>query len=148
MAEGPERHGLAATEASVTLSSMSHLAEGQRPEIAIGHLKLLTPAVSETIAFFVALGIRPIVTKDEFAVLELRGGTHLVVRKSESDAEGERIPFDVMVDDIEEASARYRERGLTVSDIRRGRIHDSFDVTAPDGRRLEVSSSHAGARPV
>lgn len=127
---------------------MSHLAEHQRPEIAIGHLRLLTPEVPRTIAFFVELGIRPIVTKDEFAVLELRGGTHLVIRKSDDPPEGERIPFDIMVDDVEAAAKRYRGRGLTVGPIERGRIHDSFEVIAPDGRRLEVNSSHAGQRPV
>jgi catechol 2,3-dioxygenase-like lactoylglutathione lyase family enzyme len=128
---------------------MSHLDEGQRPEIAIGHVKLLVGNVSATTDFFVALGIRPIVTKEDFAVLELRGGTHLVLRPAEGPVEqGAKVPFDVMVDDIEAAASRYRQRGLEVGSIRRGRIHDSFDVLTPDRRHLEVNSSHAGQRPV
>ena len=53
-----------------------------------------------------------------------------------------------MVDDVEAARAGYVERGLAVTEIGRGRIHDSFVVTGPDGYRISITSSHAGGRPV
>jgi hypothetical protein len=51
-----------------------------RPDIAIGHVRLLVGNVAKTTDFFVKLGIRTIVEQADFAVLELRGGTHLVLR--------------------------------------------------------------------
>ena len=51
-----------------------------RPDIAIGHVRLLVGNVDKTTDFFVKLGIRTIVAQADFAVLELRGGTHLVLR--------------------------------------------------------------------
>ena len=51
-----------------------------RPDIAIGHVRLLVGNVDKTTDFFVKLGIRTIVAQTDFAVLELRGGTHLVLR--------------------------------------------------------------------
>ena len=74
-----------------------HVTPDQRPEIAIGHIKLLVDDVPASVAFFVEIGIRPIVTKEAFAVLELRGGTHIVVRESEADGVAE-APFDLMFD--------------------------------------------------
>src|SRR6266853_5195368 len=51
-----------------------------RPAIAIGYVQLPVVNVAMTTDFFVKLGIRTIVTQEDFAVLELRGGTHLVLR--------------------------------------------------------------------
>ena len=94
-------------------------------------------------------GLRPIVTRDELAVLELRGGTHVVVRHSEQPpAPGTGAPFDLMVDDVDATHRDYTEKGLSPSEIRRGRIHDSFDVAGPDGWAFTVNSSHASGQPI
>jgi hypothetical protein len=53
-----------------------------------------------------------------------------------------------MVDDIEAARRDYMAKGLGPSDISRGRIHDSFHVTGPDGHDFTITSSHAGGRAV
>ena len=105
--------------------------------------------MSATTDFFLKLGIRSIFTKPAFAVLELRGGTHLILRPAADDIqESERVHFDVMVDDIDAARRDYASKGLSVGDIEHGRIHSSFDVTMPDGRPLKVTSSHVGDQPV
>jgi hypothetical protein len=86
---------------------------------------------------------------DELAVLELRGGTHVVVRQAEQPpAPGTRAPFDLMVDDVDAAHRDYAGKGLSPSPIRRGRIHDAFDLAGPDGWAFTVNSSHASGRPI
>jgi hypothetical protein len=93
--------------------------------------------------------LRPIFEDAELAVLEFRGGTHVVVRNAEEALKaGVAAPFDLMVDDIEAARRDYAAKGLGPSDISRGRIHDSFHVVGPDGYDFTVNSSHAGGRPV
>jgi catechol 2,3-dioxygenase-like lactoylglutathione lyase family enzyme len=118
-----------------------------RPDIAIGHVRLLVGNVAQTTDFFVKLGIRTIVEQADFAVLELRGGTHLVLRAWE-EPEGGPVPFDIMVDDIDAAYGRIKGHGMGVTDISRGRIHDHFEVQTPDRRALTINSSHAGDRTV
>ena len=118
-----------------------------RPAIAIGHVRLLVGNVATTTDFFVTLGIRPIVAHADLAVLELRGGTHLVLRPWEAPESGP-VPFDIMVDDIDAAYVRLQGHGMDVTAITRGRIHDHFEVQTPDRRALTMTSSHAGDRAV
>ena len=95
------------------------------------------------------VGLRPIVIRDELAVLELRGGTHVVVRQAEQPLQpGTGAPFDLMVDDVDAAHRDYAEKGLSPSLVRRGRIHDSFDLAGPDGWTFTVNSSHASGQPI
>jgi len=121
----------------------------QRPPVAVGHVLLSSTDVGAAERWLVSVGLRPIFAGDDLAVLELRGGTHVVVRKAEQPPTGgAAAPFDLMVDDIEAARRDYAEKGLRPSDISRGRIHDSFHLTGPDGYDFTVNSSHAGERPV
>ena len=121
----------------------------QRPPVAVGHVRLPTTDVANTARWLVSVGLRPIFEDTEIAVLEFRGGTHVVVRKTEEAPEaGAAAPFDLMVDDIEAARHDYLAKGLEPSDISRGRIHDSFHVIGPDEYDFTVNSSHAGGRPV
>ena len=55
----------------------------QRPPVAVGHVRLNVVDVGAAARRLEAVGLRPIVTRDEFAVLELRGGTHVVVRQTD-----------------------------------------------------------------
>ena len=121
----------------------------QRPPVAVGHVRLPTSNVANAARWLVSVGLRPIFEDTEIAVLEFRGGTHVVVRKAdEAPKAGTAAPFDLMVDDIEAARRDYMTKGLGPSDISRGRIHDSFHIVGPDGYDFTVNSSHAGGRPV
>ena len=121
----------------------------QRPPVAVGHVRLGVSDVGAAARWLETVGLRPIVTMDDLAVLELRGGTHVVVRQAEQlPTPGAGAPFDLMVDDIDATYRNYAEKGLSPSSIRRGRIHDSFDVAGPDGWAFTINSSHAGSRPV
>jgi hypothetical protein len=121
----------------------------QRPPVAVGHVLLSATDVAVAERWLQSVGLRPIFADDNFAVLELRGGTHVVVRKAEQPpAAGSAAPFDLMVDDIEGARRDYAAKGLGPSDISKGRIHDSFHLTGPDGHDFTVTSSHAGGRAI
>jgi hypothetical protein len=120
----------------------------QRPPVAIGHVRLTVSDVGAAARWLETVGLRPIVTREDLAVLELRGGTHVVVRQSEAPAPGTGAPFDLMVDDVDAAHRDYADKGLSPSPIRRGRIHDSFDLAGPDGWAFTVNSSHASGQPI
>lgn len=121
----------------------------QRPPVAVGHVHLTVSDVGAAAHWLETVGLRPIVTMDQLAVLELRGGTHVVVRQAERPAEpGTGAPFDLMVDDVDAAHRDYALKGLSPSSIRRGRIHDAFDLAGPDGWVFTVNSSHASGRPI
>ena len=121
----------------------------QRPPVAVGHVRLSVIDVGAAACWLETVGLRPIVTMDGLAVLELRGGTHVVVRLAETrPAPGTAAPFDLMVDDVDATHRAYAEKGLSPSPIRRGRIHDSFEVAGPDGWVFTVNSSHASGHPI
>jgi hypothetical protein len=121
----------------------------RRPPVAVGHVRLSVVDVGAAARWLERVGLRPIVTMDDLAVLELRGGTHVVVRHAAAPPErGAGAPFDLMVDDIDGAHRDYAAKGLSPSAVRRGQIHDSFDLAGPDGWKFTVNSSHAGGRPV
>src|SRR6266851_9154442 len=121
----------------------------QRPPVAVGHVRLHASDVAAAARWLETVGLRPIATMTDLAVLELRGGTHVVVRKAEHRLEaGAPAPFDLMVDDIDAARSDYAAKGLGPSDISKGRIHDSFHLAGPDGHDFTVVSSPAGGRVV
>jgi catechol 2,3-dioxygenase-like lactoylglutathione lyase family enzyme len=119
----------------------------QRPGVWIGHVTLPTPSIPATRAFMVQLGMRPIADGEDFAVLELRGGTHLILLPSAETASGAAY-FDLMVDDLDATHARLRELGLAPSDIEISRIHRSFTVGSPSGHTVTFNSSHVSNDPV
>ena len=121
----------------------------QRPPVAVGHVRLNVVDVGAAARWLESVGLRPIVTRDELAVLELRGGTHVVVRHTEQPpVPGTVAPFDLMVDDIDATHRGYASQGLSPSPIRRGSIHDAFDVPGPDGWVFTINSSHASGLPI
>jgi len=121
----------------------------QRPPVAVGHVRLPATDVAAAARWLETVGLRPIFRDADLAVLEFRGGTHVVVRKPDQPlVVGATAPFDLMVDDIEAARHDYAAKGLGPSEISRGRIHDSFHLIGPDGHEFTVTSSHAGGRAV
>src|SRR5258708_32461847 len=109
----------------------------ERPPVAVGHVRLPATDVTAAERWLQSVGLRPIFADDGLAVLELRGGTHVVVRKAEQPpTTGSAAPFDLMVDDIEAARRDYAAKGLGPSNISRGPIHDSFHLTGPHGSDL------------
>ena len=120
-----------------------------RPPVAVGHVSIPVGDIAHAGAWFVKLGLRAIAEGDEVAVLELRGGTHLVAYPATEPVQpGTPAPFDLMVDDVDAAHAYYAGLGLNPSDIEASRFHRYFQIDGPDGYRITVTSSHAGDRAV
>ncbi len=120
-----------------------------RPGVAIGHVRLDVNSLDAACDLLERLGVRRVTRQESYAVLELRGGTHLIVRGGDREiAPGQMAPIDLMVDDVRATHARYREMGLDPSDIASGSVHSSFTIPFPDGYRLKFTSSHTGGRPV
>ncbi len=115
----------------------------ERPLVALGHIQLAVDDVSEAYLFFTRYGMREVLERPDFAILELRGGTHLIVSKADEPVEpGQRAPFDMMVDDVDAMRAIFLAGGAEATEIERGSIHDSFMVAGPSGYQIPVNSSH------
>ena len=120
-----------------------------RPPVWVGHVYLSVKDVPSAAQWLETVGLRRIVVRDEAAVLEMRGGTHVVVRPGV--AAGGTAPFDLMVDDLDATHREYVEKGLSPSPIRQRQWrydHDSFDLPGPDGWVFTVHNSHVGDLPV
>jgi catechol 2,3-dioxygenase-like lactoylglutathione lyase family enzyme len=112
-----------------------------RPSVWIGHAVLTVGDVDRSADYWQRLGMREVERNNHVAVLELRGGTHLVLVPG-TPADDAEVPFDLMVEDLDEAHAEWKARGLDPSPIERGRIHAAFTMRDPDGYRVTVNSSH------
>ncbi|HTF34818.1 MAG TPA: VOC family protein [Myxococcota bacterium] len=124
---------------------MAHADE--RPPVWVGHILMKTSRLTESWDFLTKIGLRPIELHGNVAVLELRGGTHLVLTRSDHVLPGP-APFDLMVDDLEKTHRLFTDVGLGPSPIQTGPIHRSFTVEDPSGQRITFNSSHASGKPV
>jgi hypothetical protein len=106
-----------------------------------------TDRVAETSEFMQLVGMRLIFSDAEIAVLEMRGGTHLVLT---TDPESQLIKgsFDLMVEDLDATHVHFTELGLAPGEIERGQIHDCFAVLEPGGTSITFNSSHVSDLPV
>ncbi len=119
------------------------------PPVAIGHVSIKVSDIAAATEFLETLGLRWVHQSETHSVMELRGGTHLVVRRAEEPVSpGSPAPFDLMVDDVPATHAAYAAKGVSVSEINEGSIHKSFAVTGPDGYEIRVTSSHTMGRAV
>lgn len=106
-----------------------------------------TDQLEGSAAFMAQLGMRPMFRGEDVAVMELRGGTHLVLLKQDEIEHGDAA-FDLMVENIDATHADFVTRGFNPSPIVRGRIHASFTVTEPAGHRITFNSTHVSDQPV
>ena len=118
-----------------------------RPPVWVGHVAMYSARVTETSTFMQQIGMRLVAAGDEFAILEMRGGTHLVVT-SDSESELVKGSFDLMVEDLDDTHKQYTELGFAPGEIERGQIHDSFELREPGGATILFNSTHVGDLPV
>ena len=119
--------------------------------MAIGHVTLRVSNMEAAATFYRSLGLRPIVERPGFAILELRGGTHLLLFRAKGKPKAGPIRgFDFMADDVEAARASIERAGIPTTSLPEDRVsgHRSFEVSDPDGHVVTVYSSHTAGRPV
>jgi catechol 2,3-dioxygenase-like lactoylglutathione lyase family enzyme len=112
-----------------------------RPPVWIGHARLTVSDLDRSADFWNTVGTREVARSEHVVVLELRGGTHVVLVPGAPSA-GADAPFDLMVEDVDATHVEWERLGLDLSPIERGRIHSAFVLRDPDGTRITVNSSH------
>jgi hypothetical protein len=127
---------------------LTHSAD-ERPPISVGHIVLFVADLTKAKAFFLGIGMRDAEPAASVGVLELRGGTHLLLLPSTNPVvPGTRAPFDLMVDDLDASHGTFRERGLNPSPIQSNPTHRFFLLREPNGYDVVINSSHATGLPV
>ena len=123
----------------------------ERPPIAVGHVSLRVADVAASVEFFATLGLRTIMQREGMAILELRGGTHLLLfRAKGKPRSGPLRSFDFMVDDVDTIRQDLIRSGLEPTSLAEDELggHRYFQLSDPDGHILTVYSSHVEGRVV
>jgi hypothetical protein len=120
-----------------------------RPIYAFGHVEMKVEDIGASGKFFLDIGLREVVIDDNFIILEVRGGTHLILVSTEVPVEpGAKAPFDLMVDDVPPVHKLFTDLGLDPSKIEDNGIHKYFIVREPGGHDVTVNSTHATGLPI
>ena len=125
--------------------------QGRRPPIAIGHVSLRVAEVAKAAEFYKALGMREVMSRPGMAILELRGGTHLLLFRARGKPRAGPVrSFDFIVDDVDAFRAQLQAKGIPASEIEKDErsFHRWFEVADPDGHVLGIYSNHAVDREV
>ena len=111
----------------------------ERPRFAIGHVSMTSADVERLARFYVDIGMREVMVTERMAILELLGGTHIVIAHGAPGGQG----MDLIVDDVADAHAVLEAAGASPDEIREGTVHRTFQATDPEGNELTVHSTHA-----
>jgi len=134
-----------------------------KPPVGVGHMSLTVADVEASNRFYVTFGLRVVGKGDDMSILELRGGTHLLLFQRGAAAADVESPFDQAAPEVidlmiegrtfEELDA-YRTTliasGVCPDPIPDKRYfgHYIFKARDPDGNEVKVSTSHASDLPV
>ncbi|MGI9605350.1 MAG: VOC family protein [Acidimicrobiales bacterium] len=119
--------------------SVSEPGEDRRPRFGIGHTAITAADIDTMTDFYTTIGMRLVVNMGRMSIVELRGGTHLIIQSGEAGV----ASLDLIVDDIDETRAVLETEGAAPGVIQRGNPHDRFIATDPEGNTLVVNSNHA-----
>ena len=132
-------------------------------ELAVAHLVFKVVDLKRSCQFYSNLGVPPFFTDDEVAIIELRGGTHLILLSVDSMA-GEGIAesltgqfherfaeqFDLMikgkgVNELKKYRSELINRGIAAGEIPDETFfgHHLFCVKDPDGNGITIYTSHS-----
>ena len=86
--------------------------------------------------------MRTVAVFEHLAAMEMRGGTHLVIRDDPAQVSPGPVGWDLMVDDIDVIHDKWQAEGVPVTDIVLESPHRIFEVTDPEGHVVVVRDSH------
>jgi len=132
-------------------------------ELAVGHLVFKVTDLESSCEFYSNLGIPPFAIEEGVAIIELRGGTHLILLEVDQPAgEGvaesltgqfhERLSeqFDLMIkgkglNELEKYRSELIGRGIAAGEIPDETFfgHHLFCLKDPDGNGITIYTSHA-----
>jgi catechol 2,3-dioxygenase-like lactoylglutathione lyase family enzyme len=132
-------------------------------ELAVAHLVFKVADLKRSCQFYSNLGIPPFFADQEVAIVELRGGTHLILLSGDSMA-GEGIAesltgqfhkrlseqFDLMIegkglDELKKYRLELISRGIAAGEIPAETFfgHHIFCTKDPDGNGITIYTSHS-----
>lgn len=109
-----------------------------RPRFSICHVQLTAADPIVLGDFYASIGMRPVAKMAHMSILELRGGTHLVIFRGEPGV----TKLDLMVDDLDDIHTLLSEIEANPGPVTPGNPHDTFTVNDPEGNALLIESSH------
>jgi catechol 2,3-dioxygenase-like lactoylglutathione lyase family enzyme len=115
------------------------------PAIGVGHISLRVTDVARSVDFYLSLGMREAhPPMRNMAILGLRGGTHLLLFRARRKPKASKLPFDLIVPDVDALQRSLRERGHVVGPMLTDRFspHRYFSCEDPDGHVLTLTSDH------
>jgi catechol 2,3-dioxygenase-like lactoylglutathione lyase family enzyme len=138
------------------------------PAAALGHFVMRVANLGVSYQFYGDLGMRQIGIFPDVAIIELRGGTHILLFPENREAPfsltsshlGQRTAFfnehiDLMINgktrgELEAYRAILLKHGLAVGEIAPEIFfgHNYFQLADPDGHGITVYTSHVGELPV
>ena len=131
--------------------------------LAVAHLVFKVADLKSSCQFYSNLGIPPFFSDEEVAIIELRGGTHLILLSVDSMA-GEGIAesltgqfherfseqFDLMIkgkslDELQAYRLALVSRGIAVGELSDETFfgHRLFCIKDPDGNGITIYTSHS-----
>lgn len=128
-----------------------------KPQVAVGHVTLSVSDIDASYKFYVDAGLRPFAKDEEIAILEMAGGTHLILfpRGGDGAGPGHAQSLDLMIagrtlDELEGYRSRLVASGIAASPIPEQKFfgHYRFSAADPDGHQITVFTSHASDLPV
>ena len=144
---------------------LSEMKTAVDPELAVAHLVLKVADLESSCQFYANLGIPPfaIEIEEKVAIIELRGGTHLLLLEVDQLAEAgmaqsltgqfqQRFSeqFDLMIsgkgiDELKKYRLQLISRGIAAGEIPDETFfgHHLFCVKDPDGNGVTIYTSHS-----
>jgi catechol 2,3-dioxygenase-like lactoylglutathione lyase family enzyme len=137
------------------------------PAAALGHFVIKVANLGVSYKFYADLGLRPIGIFPDVAIIELRGGTHILLFP-----ENDEAPFSLIASRLGQRAAFFKEHldllinGKTRAELEAYRVtllkngiavgaiaeetffgYDYFQLADPDGHGITVYTTHAGELP-
>ena len=138
------------------------------PAVSFGHFVMKVSDIDISYQFYTKLGLRAFGIFPDLAIIELRGGTHILLFNKNDELPtslsssqlGQRGALfnerlDLMIDgksrsELELYRTTLMEKGLSVDAIAQDQFfgHDYFQLADPDGNGITVYTSHTEALSV
>src|SRR6204780_1517610 len=142
---------------------MSEMKTAVGPELAVAHLVFKVADLKNSCQFYSNLGLPPFAIEEKVAIIELRGGTHLLLLSVDEPA-GEDVAerltgqfhkrfseqFDLMIkgkglNELKKYRLELISRGIAAGEISDETFfgHHLFCIKDPDGNGITIYTSHA-----
>ena len=120
------------------------------PEIGVGHIAVTVSDVAASARFYASLGLQPCHEGGGIAILELRGGTHLLLFSQEVAAAIPTVErVDLMISGRTRSELEAYRDGVLALGLKAAPIpnedfygHYMLSLSDPDGNEVIVATSH------